>query len=147
VARNRQALRCSARRTDGQPCGAYAITGGTVCAAHGGSAPAVRASAELRYWSARTGYAFDTAYKRWRGEVRDWQVQRVLAAAWILGVSPVGVTEFELGWLAGDGRIPGEDTMPAIRVDRRYGPRTRTQLATRAARQAARKAADDRSSA
>jgi hypothetical protein len=141
VARNRQALRCSARRTDGQPCGAYAITGGTVCAAHGGSAPAVRASAQLRYWSARTGYAFDTAYKRWRGEVREWQVPRVLAAAGVLGISPAEVTEFELGYLAVDGRIPGEDTMPAVRVDRRYGPRTRAQLATRAARQAARKAA------
>jgi hypothetical protein len=38
----RQARRCTARRsTDGQPCRAWAIVGGTVCRSHGGSAPQV----------------------------------------------------------------------------------------------------------
>ena len=141
MARKRQARRCSARRTDGQPCWAYAITGGEVCSAHGGSAPAVRAAALLRYWSGRTGYAYDMAYKRWRREVFDWQVQRLLAAGSVLGVSPAEVSKAELGWLAAEGQIASAAAMPKIRVDRRYGPRTRAQLATRRARQAARKPA------
>jgi len=56
----------------------------------------------------------------------------------ILGVSPEHVTPGDLLWLAVDDQIPREDAMPKIRVDRRPGPRTRAQLATRAARQAAR---------
>lgn len=142
MARKRQARRCSARRTDGQPCRAYAVLGGEMCAAHGGSAPQVRDSALTRYWSGRLRYAYDTAYRRWRREVFDWQVQRVLAAAGILGICPSAVTGFQLGWLAADGQIASEATMPKIRVDRRYGPRTRAQLAARAARQAARKAGE-----
>lgn len=47
--RERPAVRCSAKRTDGQPCKAWAIHGGTVCRAHGGSAPQVRAKAEQTY--------------------------------------------------------------------------------------------------
>ena len=39
---------CSARRTNGQPCGKPPIKGGTVCATHGGSAPQVRRKAALR---------------------------------------------------------------------------------------------------
>jgi hypothetical protein len=34
--------RCTARRSDGQPCQATAIKGGLVCLAHGGSAPQVQ---------------------------------------------------------------------------------------------------------
>jgi hypothetical protein len=48
VARIRPALPCSAKRTNGQPCRAYAITGGTVCAAHGGRAPQVQHAARRR---------------------------------------------------------------------------------------------------
>lgn len=40
--------RCTAHRSDGTPCQAPAIRGGTVCQAHGGSAPAVRRRAEIR---------------------------------------------------------------------------------------------------
>jgi len=39
---------CSAKRTNGQPCGRPPIKGGTVCATHGGSAPQVRRKAALR---------------------------------------------------------------------------------------------------
>jgi hypothetical protein len=38
--------RCTARRRDGQQCGAPAVPGATVCRRHGGSAPAVRRNAE-----------------------------------------------------------------------------------------------------
>ena len=45
MGRIRQAVKCSGRRTDGKPCKAWAINGGTVCAAHGGRAPQVKARA------------------------------------------------------------------------------------------------------
>jgi len=42
-------LLCSAQKTRGRgPCQAYAIRGATVCAAHGGRAPQVRAKARAR---------------------------------------------------------------------------------------------------
>lgn len=51
--RKRQGLKCSAPRTDGNPCGGWAINGGTVCAAHGGKAPQVRAKAQENLENAR----------------------------------------------------------------------------------------------
>ena len=140
MARKRQARRCKARRSNGQPCRAFAMLGCEVCSAHGGSAPMVRMAGIARHWEARVGGAYDRAYRRWRREVEDWQVRRVLAAAGILGISPAEVTRGDLFWLAITDQIPREATMPKIRVDRRVGPRTRAQLATRAARQAERQA-------
>lgn len=141
MARKRQARRCKARRSNGQPCRAYAVLGAEVCAVHGGRAPRVRVNGLARYWSGRTGYAYDVAYARWRREAFEWQVRRFLGAASILGISPADVTPGDLLYLAWEGQLPGEADAPKIRVDRRYGPRSRAQLATRAARQAARKAA------
>lgn len=40
--------RCQAHRTDGEPCQAYAIRGGTVCTKHGGSSPQVKQAANYR---------------------------------------------------------------------------------------------------
>jgi hypothetical protein len=48
MASRRQARKCSGRRTDGRPCGAYAVNGAKVCSAHGGSAPQVKAKAAER---------------------------------------------------------------------------------------------------
>jgi hypothetical protein len=48
MGRKRQALSCSGHRTDGQPCQAWAINGGEVCAVHGGRAPQVKAAAAVR---------------------------------------------------------------------------------------------------
>ena len=141
MARKRQARRCKARRSDGQPCRAYAITGGVVCAAHGGRAPRVRQEARVRHVRAALRVAFAKADARWRREAEEWQVGRILAVADLLGISPADVTPLLMGWCVIEYGIPGEETMPQIRVDRRYGPRSRAQLATRAARQAARKAA------
>jgi hypothetical protein len=44
----RQARKCSARKTTGEPCRAWAIVGGEVCVAHGGAAPQVKAKAARR---------------------------------------------------------------------------------------------------
>lgn len=40
--------RCTARRTNGEPCKRWAIVGGTVCATHGGRAPQVKEAARKR---------------------------------------------------------------------------------------------------
>jgi hypothetical protein len=54
MARKRQSRRCSGTRsTDGKPCGGWAVNGGTVCSAHGGSAPQVKASAEMKIIEAK----------------------------------------------------------------------------------------------
>ena len=46
VAKRRQARKCGATRsTDGMPCEGWAVRGATVCQAHGGSAPQVKAKA------------------------------------------------------------------------------------------------------
>lgn len=143
MARMRQARRCKARRSNGQPCRAWAISGGYVCSAHGGRARHVRHAARVREAERTLHRAFDPAYERWRREAEDWQVRRFLAAADILGVSVADVTPGDIVYLVWEGQLPGEDSAPMVRIDRRYGPRTRAQKATRAARQAARKTAGD----
>ena len=66
MARERQARKCSGKRTDGNPCGAYAITGGTVCTSHGGQLPRVKARA-----------AANLLEQRARLELADLDVQPV----------------------------------------------------------------------
>jgi hypothetical protein len=57
--RLRLRVRCTAHRSDGEPCRAWAIRGGRVCAAHGGRAPQVRAAARRRLESAAlTAYLY-----------------------------------------------------------------------------------------
>lgn len=123
MARRRQARRCRARRTNGEPCKAWAIVGGSVCRAHGGSAPQVRRRAAVRQFEASAYTAFEVAYARWQREVQEWHVGRVMAAADHFGIAPETVTQGDL--LAGYmlGVVPSETTKPRIRVDRRYGPR------------------------
>ena len=41
-------MKCTARRTNGEPCNAWAIKGGTVCRSHGGSIKHVRDAANRR---------------------------------------------------------------------------------------------------
>lgn len=60
--------KCSAKRSDGQPCGNYPVPGVTVCRYHGGAAPQVKAKAErerrdqqLRQAAARFGIPVDTS--------------------------------------------------------------------------------------
>jgi hypothetical protein len=52
--RVRQARPCAARRKrDGEPCGCFAIIGGTICRVHGGGAPQVRQAANRRLQDAQ----------------------------------------------------------------------------------------------
>jgi hypothetical protein len=48
MAKTRQARRCRAHRSDGQPCGCYAVTGARVCRVHGGAAGQVKRKARER---------------------------------------------------------------------------------------------------
>lgn len=59
-----QRRKCSAHnKQTGDPCGNWAIKGGTVCRYHGGSAPQVKAAAARR-WEARLLEMVDPALDR-----------------------------------------------------------------------------------
>jgi hypothetical protein len=48
TAGHRQALKCKARRTSGEPCKGYAVKGALVCYAHGGASPRARNAAAMK---------------------------------------------------------------------------------------------------
>lgn len=48
MAKVRQARKCKGTRTNGEPCGNWAMNGSTVCHSHGGRAPQVKAAAAVR---------------------------------------------------------------------------------------------------
>jgi hypothetical protein len=77
MATKRQAVKCIGKRRNGSACGAYAINGSTVCWAHGGQLPRVKAKAAAN--------------------ITEQQVQRQLAT---LDVSPVGDPLHQLAILA-----------------------------------------------
>ena len=57
-------VKCTAHKsTNGEPCGNWAIKGGTVCRYHGGSAPQVKAAADRR-WRERLDAMIDPALDR-----------------------------------------------------------------------------------
>jgi len=68
VAGRRRHDPCEAHRRDGQPCGAHAIPGGTVCEAHGGGAPQVKIAARHR----ELQFALFDAVETWR-ETGDFE--------------------------------------------------------------------------
>jgi hypothetical protein len=68
--------RCRARRSDGQPCGCWAIRGGYVCRVHGGAAPQVRAKANVRLESARIYREFARGVGRTAGGRRVRSAQQ-----------------------------------------------------------------------
>lgn len=79
MASRRLALRCVARRTNGEPCGNFAMVGCRVCHAHGGRAPQVRNAARRRLAMAEVHTvltrvraersAIDDALRPWAGEL------------------------------------------------------------------------------
>ncbi len=76
MARTRQALRCAARRKNGQPCRCYAINGGRVCRIRGGAAPQVRMKAEERLLMMRA-YAALVRLSRSPVEREHREIQRM----------------------------------------------------------------------
>ncbi|MDL4814973.1 hypothetical protein [Actinomadura opuntiae] len=128
MARERQARRCKARRTDGEPCRAWAMAGATTCRVHGASAPQVRAAAEGRVTEADARRAMNAAADRLAVEYRNWQVKRLATASALLGKQPRDL-------LTPDGRVNelalaicrllhGEpdppEAAPTMRIDRRF---------------------------
>jgi hypothetical protein len=62
--RERWAVPCSARRSNGEPCAAYSITGGFVCISHGGGARQVREAAARRWGRERLISRFERKMAR-----------------------------------------------------------------------------------
>ena len=60
MARKRQARYCTSNRTDGEPCGAFAMENQDVCGAHGGKSPQALAAAEQRAIAAKAAKAVVT---------------------------------------------------------------------------------------
>lgn len=125
MARIRQARRCRARRTDGQPCGAYAIVGGTVCRAHGGSALQVRHAAALALAEASARRQFAVVLARHRREWIRWQANRIAVTSLLLGIPWQQVTAMDIVFCHVQYGQPAlDDTAPKVRRDRRFGPRS-----------------------
>jgi hypothetical protein len=93
VARVRQARRCKARRTNGEPCGNYAINGGYVCRMHGGASPNALRAAEWRLDRAAIHREFRAAERRYAEDMLRWQADRILTAAAWLTIPVEEVTE------------------------------------------------------
>lgn len=126
MSRRRPARRCRAHRHDGQPCAAYAITGGAVCRMHGGGAPQVRSAARRRIEQAQMNAALEAMWNRYVQERQAWQDARVAETAELLGMPAEEVTDVDITWArAVHGRPGGEETAPRLRVDQRYGPHSR----------------------
>lgn len=131
MAKTRWRHRCSAHRPrDGRPCRAWAITGGKVCVAHGGAAQQVRVAAALNIEHLQLARALASGEARWRKQYREWQVDRLLRAAELLGEDPLKFCRRALrnpslmtvAALRFPGEIPGEDTAPQPRLDQKYLP-------------------------
>lgn len=105
----RPARRCHARRTNGEPCRAYAIHGGRVCRAHGGAAPQVRQAATERIHRGRAEAALADAMARFRAERTLWDVERRRAAAMVLAAHGITDTPPE--------RLTWVDLMTARMID------------------------------
>lgn len=128
MARERQSRRCSARRTNGEPCKAWAMVGAKTCRAHGSSAPQVRAVAEQRVTEADARRAMNAAVDRLAAEYQKWQVDRLATASMLLDrpvkdlLFPDGSpNELLLAFCRMvHGKPDGPESAPKIRVDRRF---------------------------
>lgn len=126
MARVRQARKCHARRTDGEPCNAFAIIGGDICRVHGGASPKVKFRALYRAAEAAIWREFEAEHARWQREWSAWHAERVAVTAELLGLPPGDVTPFAIGICRGlYGRPDGPETEPKMRRDHRFRPRQR----------------------
>lgn len=126
MAKIRPARPCSAKRTSGAPCRAYAMLGGRTCRTHGGAARQAREAARRQRAVETLERAVARAEALWQRRYGRWQARRVAAAAELLGVEPGEVTPPLLGaasvlWPT---RVPSLDQAPRVGpLDRRYGLR------------------------
>src|SRR5579875_402932 len=86
MARVRQARRCRAHRTEGAPCRGWAMVGGFVCRAHGGTAPQVRYAAYVRATEAAIIREFEAAKARWKRDRIAWMSRRLLTVSRFMGI-------------------------------------------------------------
>lgn len=82
---------CRARRTDGEPCAAQAMRGGSVCRAHGGRAPQVRAAAARRLVDAELQQAVDCMRAKQQQAANEERARRAALEPWMdkLGPRPI----------------------------------------------------------
>ncbi|MCM3886650.1 hypothetical protein [Frankia sp. R82] len=119
--RTRWAVHCRARRSDGRPCGAWAIRGGRVCRTHGGASPNARATARERLLVDDLHRAYEGERAAHEQRLRQWWIGRILAAADLLDVDPAELARnrvmvaFAERWY--DAPPPPE---PQMRRDGRY---------------------------
>lgn len=119
MAKQRQARHCRARRTDGEPCGAWAMLAQEVCAAHGGKAPRAKQAAYRRHLEARLRRAFEHEWSRLEYEVREWQIRRVVFAAVALDIPVEQVDDAAVWWAYSEAGRKCEPR-PTMRPDRRF---------------------------
>lgn len=125
MARVRWAHKCAAHKTNGDPCGNYAIDGGRVCRMHGGAAPQVRRAADMRLLEASAYRALAVTMERWQRDRMAWAVDRALAASDVLGIAVDQLVRSDIWWAAANSDHPAlHAPEPEPRNDRRYGPRT-----------------------
>jgi len=84
--------RCTARNRRGEPCQAWPIHGATVCVAHGGRAPQVRAAAAKRVTEAQALAALQRASDRHQRDRQAWHARRVALVARLMGIPATEVT-------------------------------------------------------
>lgn len=121
MARVRQARQCGARRTDGEPCGGWAIVGGFVCMAHGGASHAVQIAAYHREFERRARVQFEHEYSRWRRELLDFRVHQIAVTAVVLDMPVEDVTSIDIVLCHVEHGVPPlEDEAPKMRRDRRF---------------------------
>lgn len=119
MAKQRQARRCRARRTDGEPCGAWAMLAQDVCASHGGKAPRAKQAAYRRHLEARLRAQFEHEWARLGRETREWQIRRVVFAAVTLDI-PVEQVDDAAVWWAYSSAGRTSEPRPVMRRDRRF---------------------------
>lgn len=109
MAKKRQAKHCTAHKTNGDPCPNWAVRGASVCSAHGGRAPQVRAAAEerLAVEAAVARFALDLDDTP-AGEVMLREIQRSSAMCQHLAGLVNGLSEEDLRW-----GVAGRDIRPS----------------------------------
>jgi hypothetical protein len=104
---------CKARRRNGQPCGNRPINGATVCRMHGGSAPQVRAAAQVRLLM-RADDLMSALLKIALDDNQPVQARLVAIRDGLDRASLAGKQEIEIGITA---RPTFEDVLDGVLVD------------------------------